>query len=172
MGRISILLGAAALATLAVVGCGSDSNGAKPTPAPSQCVGVNAEFSASTFTSTQACKSDTATICGNDLPTIAGKCGASCFAAGGDDPTQASCVASCVNDGLSAGSAAIGAACMACYTGDVECARKNCAVMCGLAPTSDNCATCRITNGCTAGFYECSGLPLPGLSGAAGAGGT
>ena len=83
MGRISILLGAAALATLAVVGCGSDSNGAKPTPAPSQCVGVNAEFSAGAFTSTLACKSDTATICGNDLPTIAGKCGASCFAAAG-----------------------------------------------------------------------------------------
>jgi len=189
MRRFFTLLGAATAATLWVVGCGSDSpsspaasagsTGSAGSAAVTQCVGNNAEFTSSTFaaqtTAGKACAnaSDNATVCANDLPTLGATCGKGCLGMGmGNDALEAECVAGCINDGLS-GSTDIATDCMACYTTDVECARKNCLVTCGLNPTGAGCAACRVEKGCVAAFYECSGLPVPGGSTEnAGAGGT
>lgn len=147
---------------------GSDSGGAAGDGSTSQCVANNAEFTLSEFLAqTQADKacsseSDATSVCQNDMPVIGGTCGKGCLGMG-DDAEQAECVAGCIQDALAKSqSEALSEDCLACYTADVECARKNCLTTCGLAPTSAACATCRVDNGCVAAFYACSGLPEPG----------
>ncbi len=81
----------------------------------------------------------------------------------GDESHPAECVAGCIQDALAESkSEALSEDCMACYTADVECARKKCLTPCGLGPTSAAFATCRVDHGCAAASYECSGLPEPG----------
>jgi len=147
---------------------GGDSGGAAGASEVSQCVANNAEFTHAEFLAQtedgKACasESDASTVCANDMPLIGGTCGKGCLGMG-DDAQQAECVAGCIQDALAGSqSAALSDECMACYTADVECARKKCLTTCGLGPTSAACATCRADNGCTAAFYACSGLPEPG----------
>lgn len=175
-GTFSVILAVAVAAGL-IVGCGSDSDEKKTDNGGSQCVGGYAKLTSSEFRSQAAdgacADTENATsVCGNDLPIIVGGCGKACLGMG-DDAEQASCVAECTNDGLASGFKPLSSACVACYTADVECARKHCLLKCGLDPASDECAVCRDTNACTSTFYECSGLPRPGGSnGEAGAEGT
>jgi hypothetical protein len=188
-----MLVFAAATAALSSLGCGSDSdggsnngggsngggasnNGGSGGSAITQCVANNAEFTRAEFVAQTeqgyACsaESDASTVCASNMPLIGGTCGKGCLGMG-TDAEQADCVAACINDALiTAKSEPLSDECMACYTADVECARKNCLTQCGLAPTSETCATCRTEKGCAAAFYECSGFPEP--AGAGGEGGS
>jgi hypothetical protein len=173
------LLGAVAAATLSVVGCGSDS----VTPAGSagatgdvQCHGDYSVLKQSQFDalvdSSGKCAgaSDRTALCAQDITTLAEQCGGGCFqSAASDDAAQATCVAVCINHGASL---ALSVACVDCYVADVACARDNCALQCGLAPTSATCAACRVDAHCAPDFFACSGLPgqssEPGAGGAGG----
>ncbi|HEY5372462.1 MAG TPA: hypothetical protein VIK01_02195 [Polyangiaceae bacterium] len=145
-----------------------------------QCVKVNAAYTVSSFlaatTKGGACDNatDAATTCVNDMAVVAGTCGKGCLGMG-NDAAQAACVADCVNNSgnLADGSGPLGTECMACYTADVECARKNCLARCGLAPGSVDCADCRYEMGCAQPFYACTGYPDPRATsgGEGGAGG-
>lgn len=164
MRRFFMLVGVSTTAALLLLGCGSDSDAGSDNGAITQCVGNNAEFTLTEFIAQteadKACSSDSdaTSVCGHDMPLIGGTCGKGCLGMG-DDAAQAECVAGCIQDKLTT---PLSADCVACYTADVECARKKCLTTCGLGPTSAECATCRADNGCTAAFYECSGLPEPG----------
>jgi len=177
-----MLVVAATTAALSSLGCSSDSddgsanNGGSSGAAPTQCVGNNAEFTHAEFLAQTeegygcSAESDSSTVCANDMPLIGGTCGKGCLGMG-TDAEQADCVATCITDKLdSTNSGSLSSECMACYTADIECARKNCLTSCGLGPTSEACADCRIEKGCADAFYECSGLPQPG--GAGGQGGS
>lgn len=48
--------------------------------------------------------------------------------------------------------------CISCYVGAVVCAAQKCAGPCGTG-TPAECDTCRDDQGCTSGFFTCSGLP-------------
>ena len=173
MRRFFMLVLAASTAALSLVGCASDSDsgsensgGSGGSPL-SQCVGNNADFTPAEFYAQTeegyACssQSDMSTVCATNMPLVGGTCGKACLNMG-TDAEQADCVAECIQDALhDANSAALSDDCMACYTADIECARKNCLTTCGLGPTSEECATCRSEKGCAAAFYECSGLPEP-----------
>jgi len=183
------LLAAVAAATLSVGGCSSSDSGPGASSAgtagesgDAQCVSVNSTYTASTFlaatTKGAACANapDAATTCVNNMAVVAGTCGKGCLGMG-DDTAQAACVADCINNGgnLADGSGPIGNDCMACYTADVQCARKLCLTRCGFAPGSTDCADCRYEMGCAQPFYACSGFPDPratsgGEGGAGGAG--
>jgi hypothetical protein len=169
MRRFFMLVVAVTTAALSVVGCGSDSNGGSSNTAgaSSQCVGNNSEYTPAQFSaqteSSKGCSaaSDVSGVCANDLPVIGGTCGKSCLGMG-DDAAQAECVAGCMQDNLSPQSEPLSSDCMACYTTDIECARKHCVFPCGKDPTSADCFVCRTDNGCVDAFYACSGLPDPG----------
>lgn len=184
------LLVAVTAAALSVGACSSDSSGGGGGGATgmagaagdssgndAQCVKVNAAYTVSSFlaatTKGGACDNatDAATTCVNDMAVVAGTCGKGCLDMG-DDAAQAVCVADCVNGGnLADGSGPIGTECMACYTADVECARKNCLARCGLAPGSVDCADCRYEMGCAQPFYACTGYPDPRATSGGGEGG-
>ena len=188
MRRFITLLVAVTAATLSVGGCSSDSGGGGGTSgeagaagetstADPQCVGSNSAYVASTFLAASvsgkpcANHSDSATVCVNDMSSVAGDCGKSCLGMG-DDAAQAVCVSDCINGGnLAEGTGPIGAACIDCYTADVECARKQCLTRCGLAPTSKDCEDCRYEKGCAPAFYACSGFPDPRATSGGGEGG-
>jgi hypothetical protein len=185
------LLAAVAAATLSVGGCSSSDSGSGASSAgmagasgDAECVSVNSAYKASTFlaatTKGAACDNatDAETTCVNDMAIVAGTCGKGCLGMG-DDTAQAACVADCINNqgNLAVGSGPIGDACMACYTADVQCARKLCLAPCGFSPGSTDCANCRYEMGCAQPFYACSGFPDPratggGEGGAGGAGET
>ena len=181
MRRFFTLLVAATTATLSVVGCGSDDDGAGAGntagagggSAVTQCVGSNSDFTPSEYIAQtvagKACadESDATTVCANNLPVIGGACGKTCLGMG-SDAEQATCVAECIAGKLSAGSAPFSDSCMACYTSDVECARKSCAFECVSDPTAEKCAICRADAGCTQAFFDCSGLPVAGVPSGAG----
>lgn len=169
----------AACSLLALVGCDSDSdgggaNGGSAGSSTSQCVANNAEFTPTEFLAQteegKACSdaSDASSVCAHDMPLIGGNCGKGCLGMG-TDAEQADCVAACIQDELKADS--LSDACLACYTADIECARKKCLVPCGLHPTGDDCAACRTENGCADAFYACSGLPEPSAPAGGGSGG-
>ncbi|HEX3854136.1 MAG TPA: hypothetical protein VHW01_24400 [Polyangiaceae bacterium] len=184
MRRFMTLLVAVAAATLSVGGCSSDSDGGGGSAgsANGQCKGDYAALTQSELDAKVApkggCAADVVAICGNNVTTAAEECGADCFMnMAADDATQDKCVSSCIGAALP-----LSDSCLACYVTDVGCARDNCKVICGIAPTSADCLTCRVTNGCTAAFFSCSGLPdevtdtgaggagdTPAVGGAAGA---
>lgn len=172
------LLAAVATATLSVVGCGSDSvtpAASAGAPGDAQCHGDYAvlkqsQFNALVDASGQcAGASDRTSVCAQDTTTLAEQCGGGCFSsAASDGASQATCVTTCINHGASL---ALSAACVDCYVADVACARDNCAIQCGVAPTSATCATCRADAHCAQDFFTCSGLPGPSSEpGAGGAG--
>jgi hypothetical protein len=178
MRRFFTLASAVTAATLLVVGCGSDSatggsntggnggsggsaSGAKCTAPQYTDVAVSDFLSGADASKACAAAVDASNVCNNDISTIAATCGKSCLLMGGDDAAQASCVATCVDQGLPSSATPFSDGCMACYTADVECARKNCFAQCATAPTSQACAQCRIDMGCTPTFYDCSGLLVP-----------
>jgi hypothetical protein len=174
MRRFMTLLVAVAAASLSVGGCSSDSDnsGGSAGSSNGQCLGDYAAVTQSELgakvASKAGCAADVAAICGNDVTTTTEECGADCYMnMAADDATQDKCVSSCV-----LGSIALSDSCLACYVADVGCARDNCKVICGIAPTSASCLSCRVSNGCTAAFFSCSGLPDEVTdTGAAGAGG-
>ena len=176
-----MLVVATTTAILSTIGCGSDSDGGSSNTAGSgggssvtQCLGNNAEFTADEFMALtedgKGCSSasDVNTVCSNDMPLVVGTCGKGCL--GMSD--EATCVGACIQDAVTHGSSQpLSNSCLTCYGADVECARTECLAPCGLGPTSEACATCRIEKGCAESFYSCSGLPEPTGTGAAGAGG-
>ncbi len=175
MRRFLMLLVAVAAATLSVGGCSSDSSsssGGSAGSANGQCKGDYAALTQSELDAKVAtkggCIADVVAICGNDVTTTTEECGADCYMnMAADDATQDKCVSSCV-----AGSIPLSDSCLVCYVADVGCARDNCKLICGLQPTSASCLSCRVSNGCTAAFFSCSGLPDEVTdTGAAGAGG-
>jgi hypothetical protein len=175
MRRFMTLLVVVTAATLSVGACSSDSDagGGSAGSANGQCKGDYAALTQSELdakvVSKGGCAADVVVICGNDVTTAAEECGADCFMnMAADDATQDKCVSSCIGGGLP-----LSDSCLACYVSDVACARNNCKVICGIAPTSPNCLSCRVANGCTEAFFSCSGLPDEVTNtGAAGAGGT
>jgi len=50
-------------------------------------------------------------------------------------------------------------ACAGCYAESVACTIENCIGECVSDPESDACIQCREDEGCTPGFFDCSGLP-------------
>lgn len=172
MRRFFMLTIAATTAVLSAIGCGSDSDGGNGGNTATQCLGNNAEFTPAEFLALtepgKGCssESDVNTVCSNDMPLVAGTCGKGCLSMS----DQATCVAGCIQDAVTHGnSQPLSAACLTCYGTDVDCARTNCLSQCGLGPTSEACANCRVEKGCAEAFYNCSGLPEP--TGAAGASG-
>lgn len=188
MHRFITFACAVTAATLLVVGCGSDSDdsssggggsggsgasaGSGGGSSSAQCVGVYADLTQTSFTSKLAtdgkciAASDATAVCTKDVTKTTAQCGASCYAtAEKTDAAQDACTSSCIS-----GSITLSADCLGCYLTDVACSRKHCLLMCGTAPTSAACATCRQENGCADTFYSCSGLPLPSAGG--GSGGT
>lgn len=196
MHRFFSLACAVAAATSLVVACGSSddsgsgntggssSAGAGGSSADQKCAApayadVAAQDFASKSVSGKACSDDTdlTSLCQEDLAGLGASCGKTCLLqAGSDDAAQATCVAACINQGLSK---PLTDECMTCYTTDVQCARKECFGQCAVSPTSDACQQCRIDMGCLPAFYDCSGAPVPtgidlgsgGSSGATGAAG-
>ncbi|HYQ45193.1 MAG TPA: hypothetical protein VER11_24570 [Polyangiaceae bacterium] len=175
MRRYFMLVVATTAAVLSAIGCGSDSDGGGDGGNTlTQCLGNNAEFTPEEFLAQTAdgkgCSSasDVNTVCSNDMPLVAGTCGKGCL--GMSD--EATCVAGCIQDAVTHGnSKPLSNSCLTCYGADVDCARTQCLVPCGLGPTSAECATCRVEKGCAAAFYDCSGLPQPtGVPGAGGQG--
>src|SRR6478736_6795012 len=161
MRRFSMLGVVVTTAALAVIGCGSDSEGGSSSM---QCVGNYADLKYDEFVALTAddgdCTSlsDTNTVCSNNMTQIVGNCGKSCL----PEADQATCVAQCVQTAVTHGnSMPLSTACLTCYGADVECAKAHCLVICGSNPSSADCAQCREDNGCAADFYACSGLPAP-----------
>jgi hypothetical protein len=185
MRRFLMLVVAATAAALSSLGCSSDSddggsnNGGSAGSALAQCVGSNSEYTPAEFLAETepgygcSAASDVNSVCANNLPLIGGTCGKGCLGMG-DDAAQAACVSGCIQAEVAKShSAALSEDCMACYTSDIECARKNCLVPCGLDPAGSTCFTCRTDKGCVDAFYSCSGLPQPGMSdGGGGEGGS
>jgi len=192
MHRFFSLACAVAAATSLVVACGSSDDsgsgnnagsagsGAGGSSSTQKCAApayadVVAQDFASKAVAGKACSSDSdlADLCNEDLAGLGASCGKTCLLqAGTDDAAQATCVAACIDQGLSSGAKPLSDGCMSCYTTDVQCARKQCFAQCAAAPTSDICLQCRIDMGCLPAFYECSGAPVPmGVNlGAGGAG--
>ena len=147
------------MATLSLAGCGSDDN----PPAPTQCMGNNAEFTPAEFSAEtaagKACSSasDVSTVCANNMPLVGGQCGKSCLGMSNEEE----CVPACIQDALASGSQPLSEDCLGCYTADIACAKAHCLIICGVMPTSAECLTCRTDNGCVETFYACSGLPEP-----------
>jgi hypothetical protein len=186
MHRFITFACAVTAATLLVVGCGSDSDdsssggggsggsgGSGGGSSNAQCVGVYADLTQAMFTSKLATAgkcigdSDATAVCTKDVTKTTAQCGASCYAtAEKTDAAQDACTSSCISDMIT-----LTSDCLGCYLTDVACSRKHCLLMCGTAPTSAGCATCRQENGCADTFYSCSGLPLPSGSGASGGSG-
>lgn len=187
MRRFSMFLIAATAGALALAGCGTDDDSASPGAAgasgasATQCVGTYASLSATQFnaqtSSGKACSSDAASICSNDVTTLVGTCGKTCYLqAAQDDESQAACVAPCIQQAVTSPKA-LSDSCIDCYVADVACARDLCLAQCGFTPNSPDCAQCRADNHCASAFYACSGLPLPagvdlgnGNAGASGSG--
>jgi len=190
MHRFITFACAVTAATLLVVGCGSDSDdsssggggsggsgasaGSGGGSSSTQCVGVYADLTHSMFTSKLAtdgkciADSDATAVCTKDVTKTTAQCGASCYAtAEKTDAAQDACTSSCISDSIT-----LSTDCLGCYLTDVACSRKHCLLVCGTAPTSAGCATCRQENGCADAFYSCSGLPLPSALAGGGSGGT
>ncbi|MEO6603692.1 MAG: hypothetical protein ABIQ16_27660 [Polyangiaceae bacterium] len=164
MRRFSMFLGSAIAAAIAVAGCGSDNDSGSQN-APGQCVGTYSDFTTTQFddqtTSGKGCSLDAASICSNDVTSLVGTCGKTCYLqAAQDDASQAACVSPCIMQKVTSPKA-LSDSCVDCYVEDVACARDKCFAQCGLTPGSPDCAKCRVDNGCASTFYGCSGLPLP-----------
>jgi len=194
MHRFFSLACAVAAATSLVVACGSSDDsgsgnsggsggsagsGTGGTSSDQKCAApaytdIPAQDFASKATAGKSCSGDAdlAQLCAEDLAGLGASCGKTCLLqAGADDAAQATCVAACINQGLSS---PLSDGCMACYTADVQCARKQCLATCVAGPTSAACLQCRVEKGCLPTFYACSGAPVPtGIDlGASGAGNT
>lgn len=127
-----------------------------------QCVGVYADRTAAELaeqTTEGACVDDTRAVCASDIHTQAGTCGVDCANQGGDATEQASCTLTCLRNSPNPDPSD---ACYGCYIASVGCAYVNCFDQCLASPTAPGCVACRADAGCTAGFYTCSGLPIPG----------
>lgn len=189
MKALSLLVPAALAGLIAITGCGDDDDddsgaagsggttgGSGGSGGGGQCKGVYADKTEAELADEAgdgACTSasDVAAVCANDINTLAASCGLSCFAQGGDEQEQLMCNMTCITGMTDPDPSS---ACIGCYLESVACARINCQQQCIADPTSDVCVQCRIDEGCTPGFFECSGLPIPtGLDlGGGGAGGT
>lgn len=127
-----------------------------------QCVGVYADRTAAELaeqTTEGACVDDTQAVCASDIHTRAGTCGVGCASQGGGEAEQASCTLACLRNSPNPDPSD---ACYVCYIESVGCAYTNCFDQCVESPTAPACIACRADEGCTAGFYTCSGLPVPG----------
>ncbi len=194
MRHLITLLSAVAAVTILVVGCSSSSDNSSTSSggaggsagggagtsaggstSDAKCVGTYAGLTQTTFnaqvTSAGKCAdaSDESSICTNDVTTIAEQCGASCYAtAGTASSAQDTCNTTCLSTMITP---ALSSDCQTCYLSDITCARTNCLVTCGIAPTSQGCMACRQMNGCVDAFYGCAGVPMPSGSPATGSAG-
>ncbi len=91
-------------------------------------------------------EADQAIISEVDVTAEASSCGLGCLGQGPE------CGANCVVEktGLTAD-------CAGCYGESINCAIENCVAACAADPAAEACVECREENGCTPGFYECSG---------------
>lgn len=101
------------------------------------------------------CASCTATGCTNECPNDRGAAGAvanTCGFGCAEDPDAVACTKACVVDaaGLSSG-------CADCHVTATLCMIASCLPQC-LAPSSDACAECKETAGCSAAFLACAGF--------------
>lgn len=179
MKAFSVLLPAVLAALIAAPGCGDDDDddtggagtgggtpgtgGSGGTNGAAQCEGVYQDKTEAELASEAgdgACTedSDIAAVCANDINTLAASCGLSCFAQGGDEAAQLACNLTCINGMTNPDPST---ECVGCYLASVACARMNCTQQCINDPTAEPCIQCRIDEGCTPGFYTCSGLPVP-----------
>lgn len=109
-------------------------------------------------TTSGKCESDTDAICGANLVAVTGQCGVACNAQSTDPATVAMCTKDCIQEAVTPKPSD---ECTNCYVADVGCSIQSCLTDCAAGPT-DACNACRLEKGCTAAFYECSGLPIPG----------
>ena len=75
-----------------------------------------------------------------------------------DNQALAACTLNCVKDRDDPDPSD---ACLNCYLASVACVQMNCLPECLPDPAGAPCLECRETKGCTAAFYDCSGLPEP-----------
>jgi hypothetical protein len=81
----------------------------------------------------------------------------SCVLQGGCFPAPTTtCIAPCVETATG-----LSGACSTCVAERVTCAFAACASQCLLSPSSQACADCQATSGCSAQFETCSGLAPP-----------
>lgn len=154
-------------ASLFLFACGGDDDGGSDTGVAYMCVGPYANRTHEAFVAgaadTGMCisESDLGAVCDADIAGLMGTCAFGCRNAGTNEQISA-CAMQCVKD-QPATVVDPSDACIGCYLGSAFCALMNCQTECvGGGPTSEGCITCRQTAGCTATFYECSGLPVPG----------
>ncbi len=120
-------------------------------------------------TTSGACVDDTDAICGANMVAVTGQCGVACNSQSTDPLTVAACTKDCIQEAVTPKPSD---ECTNCYVADVGCSIQNCLTDCAAGPT-DACNACRLEKGCTAAFYGCSGLPVPGSgSGGSGNGGS
>lgn len=120
-------------------------------------------------TTSGACATDTDAVCGTNMVQVAGMCGVACNAQSTDLDTVAACTKECIQNEVSPKPSD---GCTGCYVASVGCSIINCATECAAGPTSP-CNDCRLAKGCTAAFYNCSGLPIPSAgTGGNGSGGS
>lgn len=68
------------------------------------------------------------------------------------------CTSTCMLDAERPGFAfAVSAGCTGCYVDSVRCTAEKCLSQCATNANSEACVTCRNDNGCTSGFFTCSG---------------
>jgi hypothetical protein len=56
---------------------------------------------------------------------------------------------------------AVSEGCTNCFVESVQCTVEFCLAAGCTNPEAQSCVDCRENNGCTSGFYTCSGLPEP-----------
>ncbi len=124
---------------------------------PTDCLSADGEAlevtEAAPEAATDACLSDAdlAIINGDVSPTsVAGDCGLNNLGANDAGTCSLFCVA---------GGTGLSNECSSCYAATVVCSIENCLAPCAADPGSDACGACQVESGCTAAFYECSGLP-------------
>jgi len=102
---------------------------------------------------------DLAIVSSQDVSGMATTCATSdCISFATSDPPDLPGMTTCTDDCVIAASG-VSAGCSTCYSGAVICGVVYCINDCVNNPNSQDCIDCRETNGCTPGFYTCSGLP-------------
>lgn len=103
-------------------------------------------------------------VCAVSPDRQAGIAGRACFLAGeeGDDLIACTIEGGAGTDGVRDVASNLSDDCLRCYAEAVRCsAESRCAAPCAVDVNSEACITCRAEEGCTGGFYDCSGLPTP-----------
>ena len=155
-------------ASLFLFACGGDDDGGNAdTGVAYMCVGSYAnrtyeEFAAGAAdTGNCISESDLGAVCDADLTALTGTCALGCSGNDAGLSEIAACTSQCVKN-QPATVVDPSDACLGCYLGSVACVFEHCQSQCVPNSTSQACIDCRAAEGCTATFFMCSGLPIPG----------